>query len=391
MTRRHTSGVRAAFTLIELLVVILIIGVLISIVVPALGRFKRTARVQVTRNLLMQVATSSSSFHTDNRRIPGYHSAKDMGTLENGTTIGMSAMHNALIDLTGGPVFVGQKPPMSVGGRALSPWPTFAGGGSGSRGSQTAWVSPATMGSGSTAGTKAYFVPPAKHFVLPRLNRGPEIARFGSLDQAYITDDSKRMPDLVDAFGTPILWWGEDETVNGPFGAANNPQSRPEFARISSSDPTKPAKFYLYSNAAYLKANSLGKLRADQTKSSGNSRQFSLIGDGVPDTDRTESLAGLLANPSFADGLVGATNASQVLPSGLRGKFVLHAANPDGFFLDSTSTGAKNVTNSGKAVVKFGYNFYLSDETTRRLDDKNKTTSVDILKDFEDLVQGGGS
>lgn len=225
---------------------------------------------------------------------------------------------------------------------------------------------------------------PAKHFLLPRLNRASEIARFGTLDDAFIANDAKRMPDLVDAFGTPILWWGEDATVNGPFDPVGT-AAKPRFAQI---DSTKAAKFYWYSNAAYLKANSLGKLRADQTTAS---KQHSLIGEGVAKGDIADSLGGLLANPSFADGLTSAASADQVIASGARGKFVVHAADPDGYFLDSSDRGAKNVTNTGKAIVKFGYNFFLSDGVTRRLDDKGKPTSTDILKDFDDVIQTGGS
>ncbi len=60
------GGRRSAFTLIELLVVIAIIAVLISILLPALGAARQSARLSVCQNNMSQRATALALYATDN-------------------------------------------------------------------------------------------------------------------------------------------------------------------------------------------------------------------------------------------------------------------------------------------------------------------------------------
>ena len=68
--KRNTSS---AFTLIELLVVISIISLLISILLPALGRARKAARNVVCQTTMKQLGVWSFTYATDNKGILPTH------------------------------------------------------------------------------------------------------------------------------------------------------------------------------------------------------------------------------------------------------------------------------------------------------------------------------
>ena len=143
----------AGFTLIELLVVLIIIAVIIAIVLPALGSARRAARAATTRGMMTNITNAVGVFMNDNKRTPGYFTARQMADSAN-LTQGFSAMQNVMLDLAGG---IDPNPRATV--------PPDLDVGPGTTNGTHVLVNPDLMGSTGGNNNKVYFTPDAKHWV----------------------------------------------------------------------------------------------------------------------------------------------------------------------------------------------------------------------------------
>lgn len=301
IARRRSGG----FTLVELLIVIIIIAVVIAIVFPALRGARDAARTAATKAMFGDLGSASGQFILDNRRAPGYFSPVEMGDVTNDAR-GFTGMENVMLDLAGG-IVPGGGP--GVGG---GPPPPRVGPIAGRE------VSVDTSLIGATGSTKTYWMPDRKQFVLQNV-----------AGQKSAIQDHLKLPDVTDPFGQPILAWTQDTTA----------PSNSEFAweSYNPGQPIKRAKFYWSSNAAFLKATSLGKLGANQVLAT-NSIPHSLLGRNVT-TDISYSLEGVLGNPAYPKPQ--SNPCDRPVPAAARGSLVFHSAGMDGFYVGSGDRGGK--------------------------------------------------
>jgi len=345
------------------MVVLIIIAVIIAIVLPALGSARRAARAATTRSMMTNICNAAGVFINDNKRSPGYFTARQMADSGN-LTQGFTAMQNVMLDLAGG-----------IDPNQTTPPATDLLVGPGTSGAMQVYVNPDLMGSTSGGNSRVYFAPDAKHWVAQNAS-GQQVG----------AGDNVKLRSVVDDFGNPILAWVIDDTAVGQITQVS------DFAKdkIANQNTDKPARFYWAPNAAFLCAGALGTRAYDQTGTSG-----SMIGSTSASTspqDVDKSLCGLLGNPSFPYRAPAAAQAPTV-PASARAPFVLQSAGGDGIFLGKKDRGAKQFS-TGYVDYQMGFvktsgapetqpNFYL--------DKDGKRETYDVTKAFDDILTTGGN
>lgn len=368
-TPRRSSSARA-FTMIELMIVMIIITIVISILVPALGGVRDAARSTQTRGLMQNVVSAAGKFETDKRRLPGYFAPRDMGSQENQTQRGMSAMENIMLDLAGGVVATSGTQPagtIAVGPRA----------GPGNE----VYVDTKLIG-----GSGAYFIPPREYFIA-QTSDGQQVGVAGHTALAGVD----QLPDLCDAWRQPLLAWVKDDSAVAKVDGVNVFLCREN----SGSNPANPAlaRYYWASNAAFLQAPAMGKKGKDQNFVNADI-QHSIIGGGVPVANRERLLDGLLGNanyPAFSP-----PNGPPLHPGEGRAPLIVHSAGSDGFYFGSKDRGAKRVTPMPLAgnATPYSVNFIVPGGSwpAGRYKDKNGQVTIDdVAGDFDDVLVTGSN
>ncbi len=354
-TRRQPGACRRAFTLIELLVVVLIIALIIAILLPALGSARQAARMAETQTLLTDLSNAFAQFSTDNRRNPGVFSEQLMGANDNASDQGgLTALQNAMLELAGGIV-------ASDGGAdTVTVYP-----GVGSA-SAVVYVDPNLIGARNTGGANSYFAPRERYY-----NTGDDGHNHGLRGNAeYRT----RLPNLIDAWGTPILLWSRDPAASGRIVLPNETPSAGE-VRFASANSNNRALFYWNSNWAALSSNSLGRLRTDVSADSA-------LGEGRFNANqRAVAMTALLGSPTFPGNLSGG-NLAEIVPTAPRGDYVLMSAGGDGVFLGRNDRRGRGFASQANGLPRYGDMFAGVEAGA---------DTSDIVAAFDDMVVSGGN
>jgi len=343
--RQPHAPVAAGFSLIELLVVIAIIALIISIIVPAVASARKSARKADTLNMCNGLSQACSQFILDQRRAPGYFTARDMGSADN-ISRGFTQMENAMLDLAGGIVGAGQA---GESGDLVDVGPTNAGG---------IRIRPTLIG----AGGKSYFTAKSKFF---KEQDGTD----GDGGNRKSTGANRDMPVLVDSEGCPILMWTVDDTARKEIRSAADLN---EFARETSAGAA-PARFYWASNSAFLGGNV--NSASDPENFVGRRRVNQSVGSiiGFATAAHSANLGALLGNPNSPAPYSASATAQQIVPSAGRGTVIIQSAGPDGAFFGLSDRGAKRRTGG---ILYYGDNFVPG-------------PTEDIAAAFDDVVLSG--
>jgi len=301
---------------------------------------------------------------------------------------GFAGLQNVLLDLTGGVVGEGTDPAPVSAGRPIKVGPLVA---------TKKWVDLDKIGLPDSG--KSYLTLDPKLFVAQTdagqqfSNSPPASAPLPPYPQNAL------LPSVVDQFGTPILAWVADESILPA--PANQPSN---FAATTAPNNATGAgaRFYWASNAAFLKATSLGKKGRNQTTT--NPADHSLLGGGVDPTLIPFTLEGMLGNPNYGR-VTDPTGATlPVSPAAARAPLTLQSAGVDGYYLRRSTRQAALKSLGGTAfpgdyedALKYAWNFCTANSTTPApiangfMDDQGKPTRHDVLTPFDDLFSYSGN
>jgi len=293
---------RRAFSLIELLVVVAIIIALVGLLLVALRGAQNSAREAKSSSTMNAFANAAMQFQQEHQRFPGLLPDEVLAEIPELTTT-----QNALFELMGGAMAYhpilrqrnfdeyeafkalgGSEPEVSVG--------------------STGWVfvyNPDRFGEGPMINGKVYE---------PYLSVDDNVVRLaeGRLADGSDTGFESRYPDLIDAWGQPIIYFRR----LSPTGV------------LISEDPSDRPQFLFAGFDQYLESPELGELGRDQRPTGGQIEHSifnSMTGMSMP----AATLAQLIRNAAIGE-------PDQPLTGSARGGFVLISAGEDGIFFSVT-------------------------------------------------------
>ncbi len=393
MRRLPSRCAARAFTLVELLVVFVIIAILIALVLPALGAARNAVRSAESRTVMQDFQNAWGQYKIDNNTDPGYFTQRDLGSDDNATA-GFSVMENALLDLIGADAVIGTVEDVNNDPALYPDYDSgnnniIIAGPSIDDPTRQVYVNTALLGSGN-----AYFAPDSRYLVA-QINTGSGGIAAQFSDSAptdanpsqfanTAAEGVAQMPDLVDAFGTPMLLWVPDTAIS-QIDQSDLDIALDDFIldNADAGNFAVNALFYPNANKAFLASNSLGKKQLDMTAPIDPSVKTSLIGfkGGMFDDDQRRTLMALLGNPNFPKGLNGqsipdAVSADEVVPTGARGDFILQSAGVDAVYFSSNDA-AYRTKGGGTGYLEFHQNFTAVN---------NAVITEDMLLKFDDVM-----
>lgn len=301
-TPSHASESRArgGFTLTEMLVVIGIIALLLGILLPALSAVQERARKTQTENLLQEFGKACETFQQQFGFYPGL---VPEAILANSANPQITGTENALLHLCGGGI--SQDDP-KYGDPLYNGWTVVNFSVSGG-GTFSIKVNPAKVGEGPRirgVQYKPFFTPdPDRIAAVP----GQGLSAAGGDPYA---NDPLRLPDLVDAWGQPVIYMRQ-----------MRPQGSTLVAGAQASESMTDCIFAFQPIVPYINSVELGNLNQSQIANS--------ILRVATAANQSATLAQIIRNVSF-----GAPNTP--LAGAPRGAWVLISAGRDGIFFSRT-------------------------------------------------------
>ncbi len=358
----HARSQSRGFSLIELLVVIAIIALIIAIVLPALGATRDIARKTATSNLVTQLTGAASQFRNDQRRMPGYFTPREMGSVENGNR-GLSGAENMMLDLLGSPSSVSTTRPGNAANYIQV----------GPMASREVWVDPDQLGTGKSGG---YFTPTGTNYKAQIRGTQQMVLDPGGSGHAGATEDDRQLKDIVDAWGQPLLVWSLDEQSAFPV------ENIDDFARISPQGNNGYARFYVNQNSCFVNATQLGRKATNQT----DADKGSMLSTEVPANRAATTLAGMAGQPSSLRSQDATANYTNMLPTQGRGTLIVQSAGSNGTYLGRSERGGK----SANGILYFGLNFKGVDNQPLQ-NNSGGNQAADLREGFDDIIAAAGN
>lgn len=351
-------GIRPAFTLVELLVVVGIIGLLIGLLLPALGKVIQRAKSTQTLGTMQEFAKACDAYFQE---FGEYPAAIPNDVLYFGVTDNVSdpvsaqqlpritQAENALLALMGGYRVSTDADYNTYTGIevAFNTTPPFS-----------IKIDSTRMGEGPLKNGRkyeAFYAPKGREFARAAGQMSPN-------DAQPETAGAGLVPDLVDAWGAPIGYICQMRAL-GPIVRKGN----------------IPGQFERKQMLAYTNSTALGDAGVDQTDDAKGSVLCTAAAGGSTGGDaRRLTLGQLLRHPGLnaqvATVATNVTDADRVWSGIPRGKYFLFSAGPDGIFFSRDQARTPN----GAAMT----------------DIVTQATNPDgpkVLEKFDDIVVAGGS
>ncbi len=296
----HRTGRGRAFSMVELLVVIAIISVLAGILLVALKGVRERALATQTRATMQEFSKACDSFQIEQGRYPG---VIPEGLLA--ANYKLSGTENAILDMMGG-VVRGDHPEYDTSFLPADGWEEIVVNSDTPLGKIK--VNLLLIGNGPEInGTpySPYFTPKGDELAIVN---GQVLPGGGP-----IIEPLHLLPDLVDAWGQPIIYVRRVRPV-GPL--VGDPPNDPPDAL--------PPQFMIGPMRPYIDSDDLGEFGRNQVYNAITNPGGSILG-GPNIVDPSATFAQIIRHPSFGE-------SGDALNGTARGAYVLISAGKDGIY-----------------------------------------------------------